>query len=273
VSFTRRYSHYFIVGGALLGVWALVGSYYLGRYFTMLERLPYIQGEDELRALEQKYSGERSSLLGEEWMVREYFRDKRDGVFVDVGANDYRWASNTYYLETELGWSGIAVEPQAKFAADYQRHRPRTQFVPLFVSDQSDVELDLFVPSDDLLASASRAYASEGSDTLEVVATRTSTLDDILDAHQVTRIDFLSIDVEMHEPEVLAGFSIDRFRPTLVCIEGHREVRQQILDYFAAHDYVLIGDYLRADGHNLWFKPLAATPPESPGSRGHRDHK
>lgn len=69
------------------------------------------------------------------------------------------------------------------------------------------------------------------------------------------RVDFLSIDVELSEPKVLAGFSIGLYRPALVCIEAHPEVRQAILDHFVAHRYVVVGKYLRADAHNLWFTP------------------
>jgi hypothetical protein len=41
-----------------------------------------------------------------------------------------------------------------------------------------------------------------------------------------------------------------------VCIEAHSEVRQQILDYFARNGYVIVGKYLPADEHNLYFMPL-----------------
>ena len=82
-------------------------------------------------------------------------------------------------------------------------------------------------------------------------------LTDLLDRAGVSTFDFLSVDVELAEPKVLAGFDIDRFRPALVCIEAHPQVRQQILDYFAAHGYVLMGRYLRADLQNLYFAPAA----------------
>ena len=54
----------------------------------------------------------------------------------------------------------------------------------------------------------------------------------------------MSIDIELWEPKALAGFDIDRFKPKLVCIEAHQQVRQQILDYFAHHRYVVVGKYL-----------------------------
>ena len=64
------------------------------------------------------------------------------------------------------------------------------------------------------------------------------------------------MDIELSEPKALAGFTIERFKPELVCIEAHPEVRQQILDYFARHQYVVVAKYLRADDKNLYFTPL-----------------
>jgi hypothetical protein len=64
------------------------------------------------------------------------------------------------------------------------------------------------------------------------------------------------MDIELSEPQALAGFDIDRFRPSLVGIEAHLDVRQQILNCFAEHDYVIVGAYLRADTENLHFAPL-----------------
>jgi hypothetical protein len=79
----------------------------------------------------------------------------------------------------------------------------------------------------------------------------------LLDAERVTSIDFLNMDIEQSEPKALAGFDIQRFRPALVCVEAHPEVRQQILDYFAAHGYTVVGKYLRVDTQNLYFTPRA----------------
>jgi hypothetical protein len=81
-------------------------------------------------------------------------------------------------------------------------------------------------------------------------------LDDVLNRLRVSRIDFLTMDIELAEPQALAGFSIDRFKPRLVCIEAHEPVRQQILDYFAKHDYVIVGKYWLVDRENFWFAPL-----------------
>ena len=210
----------------------------------------------ERDALRTKYGPATNSRGAEEWIIKDFFNAQRGGIFVDVGANHHQRFSNTYYLETELGWSGIAIEPQVKFADGYERYRPRTVFVPLFVADVSNQRATLYVPRNDLIASASRAFAEAWGSGSVATQTMTTTLDDVLTRNKITRVDFLTMDIELGEPKALAGFSIGRFEPRLVCVEAHLEVRQQILDYFTQHGYVAAGKYWRADIDNFWFVPL-----------------
>jgi FkbM family methyltransferase len=217
---------------------------------------PFLSTDNqEAEAFAKKYGPSRHSGYVEEWILKDFFKDRRDGVFVDVGANHHEQGSNTYYLETEMGWSGVAIEPQVKFAAGYQEHRPRTTFVPLFISNVSNQKTTLYVTDTDAVASYVREFTERWGE-VTPTSTTTSTLDDVLDRLTVSRIDFLSMDIELAEPQALAGFSIGRFRPSLVAIEAHAPVRQQILDYFARNSYVLIGRYWRVDAHNFWFAPL-----------------
>jgi FkbM family methyltransferase len=196
-----------------------------------------------------------SSRNFEEFIIRDAFQDRRGGVFLDVGASHHQRDSNTYYLETALGWSGIAVDALQEFAAGYQAHRPRTRFVAMFASDVTDSSVPLFVPNNDQVSSVDPAFAKQGGGTPTARLVPTTTLNAVLDAASVPSIDFLSMDIELAEPKALAGFDIDRFQPELVCIEAHWQVRQAILDYFADHGYVVVGKYLRIDPYNLYFKP------------------
>ena len=192
-----------------------------------------------------------------DWIIRDFFTGRRDGVFLDVGASHYQYASNTYYLEKELGWSGLAVEPMVHFEPGYAKHRPRSRFMPFFVSDVSDQKVTMYTHGKDFLANSSDKSFVErfGKNPQEFVAT-SITLNDLLQKTGIERVDFMSMDIELSEPKALAGFDIKRYKPALVCIEGHEEVRQQILDYFAANGYTLLGKYLRADDENLYFTPL-----------------
>ena len=120
--------------------------------------------------------------------------------------------ARTYYLESKLGWSGLAIEPQREFATDYARHRPRTTFLPFFVSDVSNATAKLhLVHASSTVASANEAFVRQFTPTGKVDEVRevpTITLTDLLDAQRITRIDFLNIDIELHEPKALEGFDI-----------------------------------------------------------------
>jgi len=208
------------------------------------------------------YGPSRNSEHAEEWIIRDFFHDRRGGTFVDVGSYDYRRYSNTYYLDQALGWSGVAVDAQEEFAADYAKYRPRTKFFSYFVSDRSDAVESLFVPRlNTLVASSNKDFAERDESSGHERKVHTITLNDLLARVRLSKIDFMSMDIELAEPKALAGFAIERFSPRLVVVEAHPEVRQQLLDYFAQHRYRVLGRYLRADPDNLWFAPSDAVVP------------
>lgn len=230
---------------------------------ALLAMLPFMfrggrpTSERELEPYSVRYGPDHQSEDAEEWFIRDFFADRRGGFFVDVGANDPRTFSKTWYLEKQLGWSGIAVEPLAQFAPAYKIERPRTRFRPFFVSDTSDAAARLYVISGNTAVSSSDPNFTGSFGTADRVETvPTITMNDLLDKEGVTAIDFLNVDIELHEPMALKGFDVARYRPALVCIEALLPVRQQILDYFARHGYVVVGKYLRADSENLYFMPL-----------------
>ena len=231
----------------------------LGVAVSTRQELSNIQSAAEAEYFRSRYGPQHHSEREEEWLIRDFFQDRHGGTFVDVGANDYKANSKTYYLEKVLGWSGIAVDPQREFAAGYAGHRPHTKFSSFFVSSVSGTTEKLYmVRGNSLVASGDRAFASRFGIVGEVRDVPTISLTDLLDREQVRDLDLLTIDVELSEPEALKGFDIERFRPRLVCIEALLPVRQQILDYFARHRYVAVGKYLWVDRENLYFTPLGS---------------
>jgi FkbM family methyltransferase len=244
-----------------IGLVLVAATYFCARTFFIPPAVALAEfgnaGLREMEPIRAKYGPHTYSRGVEEWVIRDHFNDRRDGVFADVGAADYQFQSNTYYLEKHLGWSGVAIDAQIEYAAGYAANRPRSKFFAVFVSDAgSGGPVSFFVPTTrPLTASSNQAYANKQSENVEQREIPTTTLDAVLDSAGITRLDFVSMDIELSEPAALAGFDINRFKPSLVCIEAHPEVRQQILDYFAAHGYTVIGKYLRVDQLNLYFRP------------------
>jgi FkbM family methyltransferase len=211
----------------------------------------------ELRA---RYGPQRYSTGPEEWIIRDVFQDRRDGVFVDVGAWHWEKGSNTYFLERRLGWTGLAIDAWPEFSEGWRRHRPRSLFVGAFVDAVDGGLRTLYVGANSQTSSATRDVPAEfGGGVVEERHVTTRRLDTLLKEARITRIDLLSMDIENNEPAALAGFTVTRYRPTLVCIEAHMPARPRILEYFANAGYVIIGKYLRYDVRNLYFEPLRPT--------------
>jgi FkbM family methyltransferase len=201
------------------------------------------------------------SQFDEELVIRDFFQDRRDGFFVDVGCGPPIVHSTTFYLEKHLGWSGIGIDAIAEYAPEWEKKRPRSRFFSFIVTDHSDT-LDPFYRSGIEGLSSTQQHrpflGSSGSQLRlegEEIQLPTITLDKLLDAQGVEEVDFVSMDIEDSEPEALAGFDVERFAPELVCIEAAIPTRERILEYFRSHDYVLIERYLEADPVNWYFTP------------------
>jgi hypothetical protein len=208
-----------------------------------------------LARLQRELGPKRYSEENEELLIRHFFHDRRYGVFVDVGSGDYQQGSNTYFLEKELGWRGIAIDANASYGPDYAKYRPATKFFPFFVSDRSDQMADFFLAPGDLTRSSGVPEAAAAVPRVVTERVRTITLNDLLGQNSITRFDFLSMDIELGEPVALRGLTIERFRPALVCVEAHAPVRDQLIAYFRDHHYRRLEDFDRVDPRNWYFTP------------------
>lgn len=204
--------------------------------------------------LHARYGEPLYSQDAEETLIRAFFDDRHNGVFLDVGAGDPVKNSTTYYLEKHLGWRGIAVDALAEYAVDYIRERPATRFFSYFVGDKSGLERDFYASPERDFSSGSGEDPRGGSYQRRQVST--ITLDDLLGREGVAHVDFLSLDIEGAESAALAGFSIGRFRPGLACVEIHSaEHGRAVSEYFTLHGYREITAYRAMDGINRYFAP------------------
>lgn len=208
--------------------------------------------KDLLTTGQKKYS-----QFNEELIIRHFFDDRRGGTFVDVGAWHYRDGSTTYYLESHLGWTGIAVDAQDSVRKGYADHRPGTKFFSYAITDVSGQKVKFYIA--DQLSSLdrdySKAYEELTKEPNKEIEVQTITLNDLLAREGMQTFDFLSMDIEDGEPAALAGFDIERFKPKLVCVEAHDAVQERLLKYFDAHRYERIEAYLPHDHVNWYFKP------------------
>jgi FkbM family methyltransferase len=168
-------------------------------------------------------------------------------------------ASNTYYLENNLGWSGVGIDALQEMAPRWKRLRPHSRFLNYIVTDKAGA-LEPFYRVD--LTDISSTEKPEAGPAGNPIASKsvmvpTITLTRALEENGLTRIDFMSIDIEGAELRALAGFDIERFRPLLVCVESKVKNREQLMAYFKQHRYHRIDKYLKYDQTNWYFTPDA----------------
>lgn len=169
--------------------------------------------------IEQKEASEKA-------LVRQYFGHASRGFFVEVGANEPTSDfSQTWHLE-QMGWHGILIEPNRALFDQIVKSRPSSKAYNVACSSPEKVgsaELKIPYMADGKLDSGKAALDVEidhaGFSRYQTERVRVVTLDSILDANSVERIDFLSIDVEGTELDVLRGLNLERYRPRLILLE------------------------------------------------------
>ena len=181
------------------------------------------------------------SQHGEELWLWDFFGRKRDGFFVDVGAYDGVGFSNSYFFEA-IGWSGILVEAAPELYARCAASRPYSTAVHAAAGARNGSIAFTVVDGEQGVATLSSAtpdrerIAREGGRT-RVVDVPLRTLDGIL-ADVSRLIDFVSIDVEGAELDVLQGFDLERFRPRVLVIEENTAgTGARIREHLAARGY------------------------------------
>ena len=191
----------------------------------------------------------------EELVIRDFFRDRKNGVFLDVGAATPVRNSNTCYLERHLDWSGIAIDALPEYVESWTRRRPKSKYFNYIVTDHSDSVESFYrseLPGISAVEKPLRGPAGNER-SFEELEVPTTTLTQLLDDNDVEKIDFMTIDIEGHEPQALGGFDIDRFQPELICIEAKPTNREFIAQYFSEHGYEQIEKYLEYDKTNYYF--------------------
>ena len=199
------------------------------------------------------------SQLGEELVARDFFQDRRDGVFLDVGCSTPVSNNTTYYLEAHLGWTGIGIDALPSYGPSWEKTRPNATFEHYAVTDVSGETIP-FYPAHILgVSSLSERHVKEWGGGGEPIVVPTITLTKLLDDHGIAEIDFLSIDIEGAEEGALKGFDIDRFKPELICIELGVDDENDafILEYLETHGYEVMEKYRAYDNVNSYFRPIA----------------
>src|SRR5262245_59125842 len=191
-----------------------------------------------------------TAAISEPDLVWRYFGCRREGFFLEVGANHPKLRSQTWFLEQQ-GWRGILVEPQAAFAEEIRRQRPRsTLFQVACGRPGHSPYLPLHIAEAPSQSSLIKNLVQADTSYVRTEIVRVMTLDAIVATAGNPAIDYISIDVEGTQLDVLRGFSLERSRPRLLMIEDH-------LYSLEVHRWITRRGYrlVKRTGSNNWYVP------------------
>ena len=151
--------------------------------------------------------------FGEDAIVQKLLKNRKRGFYIDVGAYDPILYSNTYAFYRK-GWSGIAIEPNGSLGKLYKVFRPRDVFIKAAIGTGG---------SQTYYEYADPAYNSfQKRDDVRLVREseiKFLPLREVVKQHRIEKIDFLNIDVEGLDAQVLESHDWS-VKPTVIAIES-----------------------------------------------------
>lgn len=156
-----------------------------------------------------------NSQLGQEDWVLSKLNNKRNGYFIDSGACDGVYLSNTLKLEKEFGWNGILVEPLPSFTDNLNRTRSSH-----IVQCALDTTERIFNIRD--------AHANSRLEDAGTIQVQCLTISKILQMCQAPKlIDYWSLDIEGNELSILESFPWDDYHINCLTVEHNTNVSER----------------------------------------------
>jgi FkbM family methyltransferase len=174
---------------------------------------------------------------------------KKNGYFVEFGATDGIYFSNSYLLEKKYDWTGILSEP-AKTWHEHLKNNRSAIIETNCVWKNSRETIEFFETEDPALSTVGIFNDKDNHATSRVKTkpyyVQTISLEEMLDKYSAPKeIDFLSIDTEGSELSILENFDFSKYQFRVICCEhNYTENRDKIYNLLKKNGYVRKNTFL-----------------------------
>jgi len=208
----------------------------LFRFFFLLRKLFLI-----------KSSRSHWAQFGEDISVTRFFGKKvKEGFFVDVGCFHPKKYSNTWQLY-KRGWRGINIDIDSIKIAGFNLLRRQDVNVCKAVSNKEGI-MDYYSSGFYSLENSLSEDFVDGNPAYQKKTVKCATLTSIIDSSRFKdrKIDFLTVDVEGFDLQVLESLDFDRYSPRLIAVESHEKTLRAVKEtglyqFLDRRGYDLIG--------------------------------
>lgn len=203
------------------------------------------------------------SFSGVDVVIGNIFRDKDRGLYIDVGCQHPIKNNNTYILNKK-GWKGINIDLDKDNIDLFNISRPNDENINIAISNKiSEVELFFYHKKSPINTIDKKTSNYQQAKVTEIKKVNTNTLDNVISKtkYKNSKFDFLSVDVEGHELQVLEGFDFNLYSPDVIVVEyldltvSKIEVKNQNIEnifktdlykFLISKKYILV-NYIYAD--------------------------
>jgi len=203
------------------------------------------------------------SFGGIDLLINYLFKNKKDGIYIDVGCYHPFKGNNTFLLHKN-GWRGINIDIDFNSIEMFNFFRPNDYNQQVAISDKvGETDLFFYHNKSAINTLSKEIHKFRGGSVKEIKRIKTDTLDNIIESspYKKEKINFLSIDVEGYEMEVLKGFNLNKYSPDVIVIEYidttlkklefHNQkienvINSELFKYIKFHNYHLV-NWLHSD--------------------------
>ncbi|MDC1169954.1 FkbM family methyltransferase [Candidatus Pelagibacter sp.] len=184
------------------------------------------------------------------WVVKEIFKFKKKGYFLDLAATNGLMENNTYVLEKFFNWNGIAIEANNTFFKKLKKNRNCLCLNEVVCGDEKNVDFLEAGPTGGIIGEAYDNNFSKRKKLLDnlkdkIIRKKTKTLEKILDENKAPRvIDYFSLDVEGAETEILKNFNFKKYTFLSLTIE---RPTPELNDTLFKNGYIFVKNF-KVDG-------------------------
>jgi FkbM family methyltransferase len=181
----------------------------------------------------------------------EIFHGKKNGVFVDVGAYDGYDISNTYHFEKDLGWTGLCIEPSPQTFELLKKNRNCILENCAIGNVEGELEFvnitgwgssaSGFNDTTGKILQTAKDCVEQHGGLWEIIKIPTYRLDTILKKHNLRMVDYMSIDVEGFEINVVKSIDWNKYYIKYLSIEKNVSI-VEVTEHLTKFSYNIISE-------------------------------
>ena len=169
------------------------------------------------------------SQYGEDLIVEKLLGKDFVGVYMEIGGYHPKRLSNTYRFYKK-GWRGVVVEPNPDSKELFKKVRPLDKFENIGVGNKNGVltYYQFYIPAiNTFLKIEADKRMVEGHKLKKIVKIPIKKIDEIVDK----KINYLSVDTEGYDEQILKAWPWSKFRPKVICCEdGNKRLEKYLIE-------------------------------------------